>query len=109
MPVGKLASQACHASKNCLLLASQSNSDLARIYQGPNFLGTQIILKSKGLDDLLLAFEKAKAEGIISSLIIDSGHILPPHFNGEPIITALGLGPCTKEQVHHITKKFKVV
>lgn len=41
------------------------------------------------------------------SLIIDSGHILPPFFDGNPIITALGVGPLTKEE-SKILRKLKL-
>jgi PTH2 family peptidyl-tRNA hydrolase len=47
-------------------------------------------------------------EGIPHKLIIDSGHIMPPHFDGNPIITALGIGPCCRDEIKNITKKFKL-
>jgi PTH2 family peptidyl-tRNA hydrolase len=109
MPPGKLASQACHASKNCAILAAEHDPANLRLYQGPDFLGTQIILRAKNENSLLLAHEKAKSSGLITSLIIDQNHIMPPHFDGSPIITALGIGPCTKEQANHITKRFELV
>lgn len=109
MPPGKLASQACHASKNCAILAAQHDPALLRLYQGPDFLGTQIILKAKNENALMSAFEKARDQGLITSLIIDQNHIMPPFFDGSPITTALGIGPCTKEQANHITKRFELV
>lgn len=109
MTPGKLASQSCHAAKNCLLLAERKEPERARIYQGPDFLGTQIILKAKNEAALLRAYEEARKAGLITSLIIDRNHIMPPHFTGEPITTALGIGPCTKEEAHAITKRFSLV
>ena len=109
MTPGKLASQAAHGAKNVLLLAYQKDPQLVRLYQGPNFLGTQIILSAPHEEALLLAYEKAKEAGLITSLIIDSGHVMPPHFDGSPIITCLGIGPCSYEQAKKITKKFKLV
>ena len=109
MPPGKLASQACHAAKNCAILAAQNDPELLRLYQGPDFLGTQIILTAKHEYALLKAYEKAQESGLITSLIIDKHHIMPPFFDGNPITTALGIGPCTKEQANHITKKFQAV
>lgn len=109
MTTGKLTSQACHAAKNCVLLAQQNNPALLEAYQGPDFIGTQVVLKAKNADALVRAYEQAKAAGLICSLIVDKNHVMLPHFTGEPIITALGIGPCTREQAHEITKRFSVV
>lgn len=109
MTTGKLASQACHASKNCLLKAYAQDRNLALTYQGKDFIGTQIILKAKNENAILRAYEEALAQGLITNLVIDSGHVMLPHFDGNPIITAVGIGPCTKEQAHNITKRFGVV
>jgi peptidyl-tRNA hydrolase, PTH2 family len=109
MSTGKLASQACHAAKNCVLLAQDTNPRLLEMYQGSEFIGTQIILKAKNETELLNAFTKAQEAGLICSLVVDKHHVMLPHFTGEPIITALGIGPCTREEAHHITKRFGVV
>ncbi len=109
MPPGKAASQACHAAKNCAILAAHTDPSLLCLYQGPDFLGTQIVLIAKGASDLLRAHEQAKNCGLITSLIIDRDHVLPPHFDGNPIITALGIGPCSKDQAHKITKRFALL
>ncbi len=109
MTPGKLASQACHAAKNCALIAQQYEPDLLRTYQGLDFIGTQIILKAKNEAAILKAYEAAKEAGLITSLIVDEHHVMLPHFTGAPIITALGIGPCTREQAHHITKRFEAV
>ena len=109
MSAGKLASQAAHASKNCVLLAQKYNPQLLQEYQGASFIGTQIILKAKSEIQIYDAFFKARNAGLICSLIVDQHHVMPPHFDGNPIVTALGIGPCTREQAHSITKKFGVV
>jgi peptidyl-tRNA hydrolase len=109
MTTGKLASQACHAAKNVAIIAQQSEPDLLRTYQGLDFIGTQIILKAKNEAAILKAYEAAKDAGIICSLIVDQHHVMLPHFDGNPIITALGIGPCTREQANHITKRFEMV
>jgi peptidyl-tRNA hydrolase len=109
MTPGKLASQACHAAKNCSIIAAKNDPAILRLYQGPDFIGTQIILKAKNEMALMLAYEKAQQAGLITSLIIDKGHVMLPHFDGSPIVTALGIGPCTKEQANKITKRFELV
>ena len=101
--------QAAHASKNVALIAQQTNPHLLRLYQGPKFLGTQVILKAKNIFAIMRAKQEAENLGLITSLIIDEDHILLPLFDGSPTITALGIGPCTKEQSHLITKRFELI
>jgi len=107
MPVGKLASQAGHAYLNSYLEALEHDPETATEYQKDG-IGSKICLKAKNLDKLLTAYEAAKAAGLPCSLITDSGHIMPPHFDGNPIITALGIGPALRSSIHPITKKFQV-
>lgn len=109
MQPGRLAAQACHAAKNCALLAQRHAPELLRIYQGPDFIGTQIILKAKNEAALQRALQEAEEAGLIASLITDQGNIYPGFSDGEPIVTALGIGPCTREQAHAITKRFSAV
>lgn len=109
MTPGKMASQAAHASKNCLLQSAISTPEITALYQGFGFLGTQIVLKAKNEGQILRAYEEAKQAGLNTNLVIDSGHIMPPFFNGDPIVTALGIGPCTEEEARFITKRFGMV
>jgi peptidyl-tRNA hydrolase len=69
-------------------------------------MGTNVVLKSKNLSQIERAFHDAKAAGLPCVLITDEGHIMPPHFDGSPIITALGIGPALRHDAHPITKKF---
>jgi peptidyl-tRNA hydrolase len=105
----KMAAQACHAAKNCAIIASQTNPHLLRLYQGPKFLGTQVILRAKNEFALRRALREALEAGLITSLIVDEDHVLPPFFDGSPITTALGIGPCTKAEADKITKRFELV
>lgn len=105
-----MASQLCHASKNCLLLTERADPSLARLYQGPKFLGTQITLSARNEDDLREAYALALETGLTASLIIDEDHVIPGTlFDGNPIVTALGIGPCTKAQAKKLTKRFRMV
>lgn len=93
-----------------MLLASRRGAELLRVYQGPDFIGTQIILEAKNEAAILRAYQEAQDAGLITSLIIDKNHIIPgTAFDGNPIITALGIGPCTKEQATAITKRFRAI
>lgn len=109
MPSGKLAAQAGHAYTDALMDALDKNPELVSNYRNLDKGGSKVTLKSKNLNQLLNAYEQAKAEGLPVALIVDANHILPPHFDGSPIITAIGIGPVTKAQVSHITKKFRCV
>jgi PTH2 family peptidyl-tRNA hydrolase len=107
MPPGKLASQAGHAYLNSFLTSQQERPDITDFYQRDG-IGTKLCLEAKNQDALLKAYHAVQAAGIPCSLIIDEHHVLPPHFDGSPIITALGIGPARKHEVHQITKRFKL-
>lgn len=104
-----MAAQACHASKNCAIIASRDRPALLRLYQGPKFLGTQVILRAKNQFALERAYREATEAGLITSLVVDEDHVLLPLFDGTAVLTALGIGPCTKEEANHITKRFELV
>lgn len=108
MPAGKLAAQAGHAYLGAYLESLQSRADIARFYQRDG-IGTKICLKASNEAAILRAYDEAQRAGLPCALIIDQHHQLPPHFNGQPIITALGIGPARREEIHHITKRFSLV
>ena len=108
MSMGKAAAQAGHAYTNSLLTALKDTPELAEQYEQIGAIGTKICLKAKSLMQIRMAHDKAIRLGLPCSLITDSGHIMPPHFDGSPIITALGIGPLTKENSKFLSK-FKLV
>jgi PTH2 family peptidyl-tRNA hydrolase len=64
-------------------------------------------LVAPNTEKLLFAYEQARDLNLPCCLIEDSGHILPPHFLGQPIVTAMGIGPARRDEVRDITKRFK--
>lgn len=106
MSPGKTASQAGHAYLGAFIHA---NSELQSAYHAefPEHPGTKICLTAKNLNHLLNAKELAEASGIPTYLVTDTG--CENFFNGEPTITALGLGPATKDQIKHITRRFQLM
>ena len=104
MSAGKLSAQAGHAYTNSLLTAINQIPDIALQYEAAGRIGTKICLKAKSLSQIEQAHYKAQMLGIPCSLITDSGHVMPPHFDGSPIITALGIGPITREQSKFLSK-----
>lgn len=108
MSTGKLAAQAGHAYLNAYLKALQERPIIAEEYQRDG-IGTKICLKAKNQDAILKAYAAAKEAGLPCDLIIDQHHVIPgTQFTGEPIITALGIGPARKSEIHHITKRFSL-
>lgn len=103
MPCGKLAAQAGHAYTDVLWSAPR---ELAEAYAT---VGSKITIKCKNLGQLERAARECAEAGIPHSVVVDAHHVLLPHFTGEPIVTALGIGPCTKAQCRHITKRFQSV
>jgi len=106
MDSGKIASQSGHAYLGAFL---QANSDIQSEYHSefPEHPGTKVCLACKNLSQLLRAENEAKTAGIPFFRVTDSG--CANFFNGEPTITALGLGPATKDQIKHITRRFQLL
>lgn len=105
MPPGKLASQCGHAFLNAHDKAKELRPDITAGYKGTGN-GTKIVMYAKNQGQLIRAWRELTALGIPCDLIIDRGHVLPPHFDGKPIITALGIGPAYRDEIAHITKRF---
>lgn len=109
MPPGKLSAQAGHAYTDTLLQAQKTDPSLVADYRDRGKGGSKVTLRSKTLHKLLRAYNEIRDLGIPCTVVVDQNHILPPHFNGDPIITAIGVGPCTQDQVRHILKRFNCV
>lgn len=106
MPQGKIAAQCGHAFLDTFLKATEVTPLKASQYRGPSH-GTKVVLKAKNIDSLIRAYDESIACGIPCALIEDNGHICPPDFDGEtPVVTALGIGPATRKEINHITKRF---
>lgn len=107
MPPGKLSAQTGHAYGDSYEVARQIDPERAARYRNHAHGGSKVSLKAKNQRQLIKAYSHARALGLPCALVIDRHHVLPPHFDGSPILTALGIGPCTKADVREITKKFQ--
>jgi len=107
MPSGKLSAQSGHAYTNTLLYSAENFQDRFQSYLTQKITGSKVTLKAKNVNQLIDAYELCIDHNIPATIVVDQNHIMPPHFNGDPIITALGIGPCTKEEIKFITKKFQ--
>ena len=107
MPAPKMAAQVGHAYDG-----SHDNGKIVRPfitsqYKGTGH-GTKVLMYAKNLGQLIRAFHDAQDLGVPHELVIDRSHVLPPHFDGNPIVTALGIGPVYEDEVAHITKRYTV-
>ena len=99
MSNGKLAAQCGHAFVNALDRAPPIRKEEYH----KDGIGTKVCLEAS-LERILDIHQRCNDLGIPNALIIDSGHVLPPHFTGEPIITALGIGPVYRHEVPFLRK-----
>ena len=106
MTPGKTSAQAGHAYLGSFLRSSpQTQSEYHKEF--PEHPGTKICLKCDNIGQLLLAENAAKEAGIPYFKVTDSG--CENFYGGKPIVTALGLGPATKAQIKHITRRFQLL
>jgi PTH2 family peptidyl-tRNA hydrolase len=96
MPPGKLASQAGHAFAQTLLAFLAERPEKAERFRAAGSSGTRIVLIAKDEEALRSLMPILRDADIPHALFEDSGHVLPPHFDGSPVVTALGIGPTTK-------------
>lgn len=114
MPKGKLASQAIHAARLSMLhylnnMDEHKLRDAIRYFIHINSCGSAIGITAKNLAALENAKNQAIEAGLPWALFSDSGHILPPHFDGNAVVTGLAIGPARREDMRHITKKFQII
>lgn len=109
MPKGKLAAQAGHAFEYAMSNAIFNFPHRAKKYQNPNLGGSKISLYIPSEEEIIELYNKLLAANIPCSIVVDKNHVLPPHFDGSPIITALGIGPVSKKESKHLLSKLKLV
>ncbi|MBW3243240.1 peptidyl-tRNA hydrolase [Epibacterium sp. DP7N7-1] len=99
MSEGKSNAQAGHAYVDSLLLSlSHENTDIRAAAERYAALtpGTKICLDGGSLERLEQLSYELDLAGIPHVRIIDQGHVEPPHFDGSPVLTAIGVGPLTR-------------
>lgn len=106
MSAGKLAAQAAHAHAQTLIAYLMRHPEHAAHFHAQGSSGSRIVCIAKNEQQLLSAFDQARRLDLPCALFSDSGHVLPPHFDGNPILTGLGLGPAPREVLRAITRRF---
>jgi len=109
MPPGKMSAQAGHAYTDSLSDALDKHPERFHNYRNNELGGSKVTMKAKNESQLIKAYNLALEAGLPCSIVVDREHVLPPYFDGSPIITALGIGPCTQEESRQITKRFNCV
>jgi|TARA_Y100001936_G_C16074287_1_gene672905 PTH2 family peptidyl-tRNA hydrolase len=110
METGKLSAQAGHAYTDVIALAEQHQPQRVRDYRNAHKGGSKVTLKARNENQLIRALNEAREAGIPAIPIVDANHVIPnSKFDGSPIITAIGIGPCRQDEVRHITKRFNCV
>jgi peptidyl-tRNA hydrolase len=105
MSKGKAASQAGHAFLGAYLEALDKTPDVCKEYHKDG-IGTKVCLRGD-LQSILIAKAQADLRGVPCFLVVDSG--CSNFFDGQPTVTALGIGPQTRAAVKHITGKFSLL
>lgn len=108
MSPGKIASQAGHAYLGAYLQALQLCPETAQLYcaEHPVSPGTKVCLQGT-LAQLITAKKAADEAGLPTFMVVDSG--CENFFEGEPTVTALGIGPALSNQLPTAAKKLNLL
>ncbi len=108
MSSGKLAAQAGHAFGDALHQAEIQDPERIKHYRNDSTGGSKVLLQAKKEQDLIKAYLQLKEMNIPCAVVVDRNHIHLPDFDGSPVITGLGIGPCTQAEAKSVLKKFQV-
>lgn len=104
MTAGKAASQAGHAFLDSFLKASP---DQTSAYMADG--GTKVVLACADEKALCDIYYRARMAGLPCAMVVESEHIMPPAFDGSPVVTAVGIGPCAKAEARPITRGLRLM
>jgi len=99
MTAGKAASQAGHAFLDAFLTAPIPDR-LRYLDDG----GTKIVLVVPDGDALCAIMHRAKVARLPCAMVVEQDHVMPPHFDGTPIPTAVGIGPVSRRDALDIVR-----
>lgn len=108
MGSGKLAAQAGHAYLGAYLAALSFGISSFVVQAGKyaqELPGTKVCLAAS-YGKLLETREKCLSRGLPHFLVVDSG--CPNFYGGEPIVTALGIGPLLRSQAKPVVGKLRL-
>jgi len=99
MTPGKAAAQAGHAFLDSFLRSPLQDRQ-AYLNDG----GTKIVLTVPDEAALSELFFRARKAGLPCAMVIEQDHVMPPHFDGSPVPTAVGIGPIARDAARAITR-----
>ncbi len=102
MRKGKMIAQGAHAS----MKATIENMDHPSVKAWLSGLFAKICVRADSEEQLLEIYEAAKAAGLITALITDSG---ATEFHGVATNTCIAVGPATVEELQPITGALKLL
>jgi peptidyl-tRNA hydrolase len=109
MPEGKMSSQAGHGYTESLFACQDMHPELFHRYKHKINAGSKATLVANDAETLLKVARQCEEAGIAHALFYDEGHVMPPHFDGSRILTALGIGPVSRKDAKRIVGKFRLV
>lgn len=109
MPPGKLSAQAGHAYTSSLYECIDRNPEDARRYRHGINGGSKVTLHCRDERELRRLADRCAEAGVPHSLFTDEGHVLLPHFDGSPVVTALGIGPLPRGLARPLVKRYGCV
>ncbi|MBY3155335.1 peptidyl-tRNA hydrolase [Rhizobium laguerreae] len=109
MPPGKLSAQAGHAYTASLFECIDTQPHHAKRYRLGLNAGTKVTLYCRDEREIRDLEQHCRAVGVPHALFTDEGHVMPPHFDGSPVVTALGIGPLRRIDAKPLVRKFRCV
>lgn len=111
---GKLVAQGAHASLAAILGHSKGSQDSVTIYLEEDSAikdwlrgrFTKVCVAVNSEEELLEVYSKAKAKGLLCSLITDAGLT---EFNGVATLTCCAIGPVWSNELEGITDHLKLL
>jgi len=100
MSAGKIAAQAGHAFLDSFENCRKGDEARAISYKQDHH-GIKVTLAIESEEELLELAKVAKANGIFHEVVLDLGYT---QFEGQPTVTALGIGPIRKGEFPELQK-----
>jgi PTH2 family peptidyl-tRNA hydrolase len=107
MTAGKSCAQAAHAARLSLLRFLEKHPERGREFLAMNSVGSIVVLDAPDLPCLQKMAIQAAAKRLPWAMFVDSGHVLPPSFDGSPVVTALAIGPALRSDIQPITRHLR--
>ncbi len=100
LPKGKMSAQAAHASVEAVL---RSNKEVVNVWRDQGM--KKVVLKVETEKELLLYFQSAKENDLVTALITDAGRtIVEPGTK-----TCIAIGPDDEDKIDQITGNLKMI